>query len=93
MRRIVLMFLMLLSLSSAGCRCWTNSCYWYRCTDPCDADDDCYCKTDGSESPRYRPPGPWWTRPDGGCENKCRRYQEWKEGVCEEAKESVNWRY
>jgi len=91
MRPIVLA-LLLLSASVTGCH--SRSCYWYNgCCDPCDADDDCYCMTDGSESPRYRPPGPFWTRPDSGCPKKCRRYQEWKEGVCEEAKESVNWKY
>lgn len=92
MRRFVLP-LLLLCLSSAGCHCCSRSCYWYNCKDPCKADDDCYCMTDGSESPRYRPPGPFWTRPDSGCEHKCRRYQLWKESVCEDAKSSVNWMY
>ena len=39
-------------------------------------DDDCFCCSDGSESPKYRPPGPWWTRPDCGCPCKCASYQE-----------------
>ncbi|MFN0056209.1 MAG: hypothetical protein ACKV0T_29025 [Planctomycetales bacterium] len=91
MRRLSLA-LLFLSLFSAGCHS-TGCCWFQKCHDPNDADDDCYCCTDGSESHRYRPPGPWWTRPDCGCPKKCRRYQLWRSGVCQEAKETVNYTY
>jgi hypothetical protein len=68
-------------------------CHAANCCSLCDHSENCYCLTDGSESPRYRPPGPWWTRPDGDCPDKCCRYQEWKDGVKDEVRESVNWRY
>lgn len=77
-----------------GCCFLSSGCATCSCCALCDwchfgqAKDDCNCSclTDGSESPKYKPPGPFWTRPDGGCPKNCRTYQEARQAVVHEAR-------
>jgi hypothetical protein len=75
----------LLLVLFAGCCSPCHNCGLCEAQD----DDDCFCCSDGSDSPKYWPPGPWWKRPDCGCPKKCRSYQEARQAVCEDSDRMV----
>ncbi|MGQ0633650.1 MAG: hypothetical protein ACT4QC_03490 [Planctomycetaceae bacterium] len=90
MRRCLLALSACCLLMSGCCSCGSfgNCCTWCDWCKFGQAEDDgqCGCCTDGSESPRYKPPGPWWTRPDCGCPKHCQAYQDARRSVVEEAR-------
>lgn len=75
MRGILLALFTLCLLPGCYCSCLARN------------DADCGCCYDGSSSPKYYPPGPWWTRPDCGCPCKCSSYQEQRCSQVEDAKQ------